>query len=399
MQMLSNDVRGGFSIGSFNILHFQSERFKNEDEKEYKLEKAEHIAKIIKDEGFAITCLQECLHLPFGHGSADCIVRFLNGGMPIGQYDYVHCSTMYDRLKSYGYKYRSDHESGGEYAFIWDRSRVSMPTDKGAMVVYNAINESVAKGLGDYIAGVSAAIASGAYALARKSDAANDKKRAERERAARFAAGTIAGAGAIQRAAVEMRCESRRKAIEELLHAFVRPPFVGIFNLNNDRNKQLRIINTHLQWSKIKGEGITGTAGRKIELAALADVVLTVVNSRRRGFFETVFTVVAGDFNYGASTVTSELLKTSRGSDLTVAQCGSSKPFMVNRVQVEMRKEYPRFEPIPGNDYDHFLFSRPCWSADSAKVVTENDAFFIYSGYSKKTISDHYPVKLTTFSL
>ena len=394
----------GFSIGSFNVLHFQSETGATIEDRDYKLEKAKRIAHIIRDENIAIMCLQECMKKPNMPCAADRIVGFLNGGIPYGRYECIHCADLYDQLKDYGYKFRSQHESTGEYAFIWDKSRVTLAKNRGAAIVYNAINDAITKGLDVAISIEAFAIIAGDLIL-RRQDERKDKeskqaRNGEQEGMGKWfvPVGTgIVTAGAIS--ANQMVADERKEAISAMLKAVLRPPFVGLFTLNNDANKQLRVINVHTQWSKIVGEAVSGSAARRIELQFLLDVVFPAVDTQRSGFFDTAFTVMAGDFNMRAHEI--EALKDLLpGSDnLNVLQVNSSKPMLTNPTEVEQRKEYPNYAPNPGKDYDHFVVNRSCWSESGTRVASDNDSFFIYDGFAKRTLSDHYPVKLTTISL
>ena len=393
----------GFSIGSFNVLHFQSETEVTIEDRDYKLEKVKRIAHIIRNENIAIMCLQECMKKPNMPCAADRIVGFLNGGMPYGRYECIHCADLYDQLKDYGYKFRSQHESAGEYAFIWDKSRVTFAKNRGAAIVYNAISDAITKGLDAAIAVGASAIIAGDFILRRQNEQKKESKHArngEQDGKEKWfvPAGTgIVAAGAIS--ANQMVADERKEAISAMLKAVLRPPFVGLFTLNNDTNKQLRIINVHTQWSKIAGEAVSGVAARRMELQYLLDVVFPSVDTQRSGFFDTAFTVMAGDFNMCAHEIEALKALLPASGNLNVLQVNSSKPMLTNPIEVEQRKEYPNYEPNPGKDYDHFVVNRSCWSESGTRVASDNDSFFIYDGFAKRTISDHYPVKLTTISL
>lgn len=377
----------GFSIGSFNVLKFQW------SDREDREEKARHIADLIRAENFAVVCLQECYAKDDIPNTLTKIVSFLNYGLPFGKYDGVHSSELYKRLKDDGYKFRSVGESRGEYAFIWDATRVELACD--ATTVYDRINEQLTRGLGAAISAGAILAASGLSVLnrmRRKCD--GDKGLGHRLR--RVASASVVVAPVI---GSETMIGARHKAIQTALYACLRIPFVGIFKLKTDENKQLRIINVHTQWSKVKGESISGKTAREVEMKYLLDHAFAIVNEQRSGLSETVFTVMAGDFNYTAAQIEALKLQTDRGASLTIAQRMSSKPRLANRIAVERKKEFPRFEPIPGHDYDHFVFSRPCWNANSGMAVYDQDSFIMFEGYARRPVSDHYPVKLTTFHL
>ena len=394
----------GLSIGSFNVLHFQSETGATIEDRDYKREKVERIAHIIRDENIAIMCLQECMKKPNMPCAADRIVCFLNGGMPHGQYECIHCADLYDQLKDYGYKFRSQHESVGEYAFIWDKSRVTFAKNRGAAIVYNAINDRITRGLDSVIAAGATAIIAGNFLLRRQGDQQNKESKQHRngqyDGAEKWSMPMWTGIVASEAiAGNHMIADKRKESIIAMLKAVLRPPLVGLFNLNNDMNKQLRIINVHTQWAKIAGESVSGVVARRIELQYLLDVVFPVVDTQRSGFFDTTFTVMAGDFNMRFHKIDAmkDLLSGSRG--LNVLQTKSSKPQLTNPIEVKERKAYPNYEPNPGKDYDHFVVNRSCWSESGTRVVTDNDSFFIYEGFARRTISDHYPIKLTTSML
>ena len=396
----------GFSIGSFNVLHFQSETGATIEDRDYKLEKARRIARIIQDKNIAIMCLQECMKKPNMPCAADRIIGFLNGGMPYGRYECLHCADLYDQLKDYGYKFRSQHESTGEYAFIWDKSRVTFAKNKKGAIVYNAIDDAITKGLDVAIAAGAAATVASDFILRRKrqddqrNKVGGNVRNDEHDRKEKWL--VPAGAGIVATGAItanQMVAGERKEAISAMLKAVLRPPFVGLFTLNNDSNKQLRIINVHTQWSKIAGEVVSGAAARRIELQYLLDVVFPAVDTQRSGFFDTAFTVMAGDFNMRIHEIEGIKALLSGTGDLSVLQMNPSKPRLTNPIEVEQRKAYPNYEPNPGKDYDHFVVNRSCWGENGTGVVTDNDSFFIYDGFAKRTISDHYPVKLTTISL
>lgn len=390
---------GGFVIGSFNVQRFQSEGASGNLSYDDRQAKAKHIAEIIRSENFAITCLQECFREK-SNGAispAERITSYLNGGLALGRYACIHCSRFYDVLKDYGYKFRSLNESRGEYAFIWDTTKVTLAIDKGAMVVYNAINERLTRGLDAAItAGLATMLLVGGVGR-QKSDKEEDEERKRlgvaKNAGKMMEASAVAG---VAYAANHKIAGSRKERIAELLRSSLRPPFVGLFNMKYDKNKQIRLINVHTQWGKIKGESISGEEARKIEMRYLVDIVFPTVDTQRSGFNETVYTVMAGDYNYSAESLMVKSVMTKYGANIRMVQHDSTKWYLSNPVEVEERRQLPIYKPIPGHDYDHFVVSRPCWSDGSGTAIHHNEDYFVGEGYGRCPISDHYPVRLST---
>jgi len=395
---------GGFSIGSFNVLHFQSEGNTTSLSFEERQQKARQIAELIRSEDFAVVCLQECFRETSNGviSPAERITCNLNGGMAMGRYECIHCSRIYDELKAYGYKFRSENESRGEYAFIWDKMRVTLDKSSRAMIVYNAINERITRGLDAAItAGVAACsliIRSGRNERSDKNDKEQHRNRLDKRDSKGKSSsddaliGGVAGLAVIANHGIAMR---RKTQIKELLQASLRPPFVGLFTMNHDKNKQLRLINVHTQWGRISGETLSGTAARNIEMRYLAEVVFPTVENQRSGFYETVFAVMAGDYNLTADSIARKISETKYGSSLRVAQRDSTKWYLTNPIEVAKREGLPIYEPIEKcHDYDHFIFSRPCWTEDSGRAIQNNPSFMVGEGYGRHPISDHYPVRL-----
>lgn len=383
-------MASGFSIASFNVRNFNTDSSGN---RQFKEEKQRKITALIETKGFNVVALQEIQT----DNTVRDIVKMLNGGPEHGTYDYVHCRSIYDDLKTQGYAFKSESQSRGELAFIWDTRSVKLE-GRESLFLYKGIDERLNHAIDTFVS-IAAAMFSGF--LATQKHEKSDSKLPGGSNAVGAVAVAAAGYG-VHRQMVEAeqtRASETHKRSSEILRNLIRPPLVGIFTKNSDRNKQLRIINVHSQFGKTAFDNDCGRTIRKAEAKFLMKDVFEIVNSQRCGDCKTAFTMIAGDFNLRLS----DLEQVARipsvvatNPDMVASQDEKSTVKVSNQQEVDRKGEQRKYEQV--HDYDHFIFSSDCWKKENAELaLTLNDeSFYVLKGNERRAMSDHLPIVISS---
>lgn len=402
----------GVTICSFNLWNLQSHARGKDSDPGFRAQRVRKVADLIARNQFGVVVLQEA-RTP---ETVNDICRAINESAGFGRYNGVHCADAYERIfgkNGYGGKTGATLKRA-ELAFIWD-SRVFEPAcDDFAKIVYTGIDNSVNHVYDAFFASLAALVVGGMRYVGKRD---GGKKQAKREAA--VDAGAVAAAALAVDAnnhAASKIVEWSKEETEEWLRSSLRPPFVLLLNFRSDRNKQLRLINVHLQFGltaadegdRLENETAAAQKMRirqeEVKLLAMNDLnVFDIVDSQRSGGNETAITIAAGDFNLSVEQVKADGSGNRNvPEDMVVAQTQRSSLSLKAAADTEERK---RVICPTVHSYDHFLFKSDVWRADDAKVLDSpdplcDDGFYAEKIVSGKTvlhpISDHLPVVITS---
>ena len=402
----------GVKICSFNLWNLQSHVAGKDSDPKFRAQRIKKVADLIARNLFSVVVLQE-VKTP---DTVNDICRLINESAGLGRYNGVHCADAYERIfGENGYSGKTNTTlKRAELAFIWD-SRVFEPaSDDFAKIVYTGIDNSIHHVYDVFFASVAALFVGGMRYWNKKKD---DKDKIRHE--AVIDESALAATGL----AIDANNHSASKVVEwskdeteEWLRQNLRPPFVLLLNFRNDKNKQLRLINVHLQFGltsvdeeerqKDETQSALKLRIRQQEVRLLTqndENIFDIVNSQRSGGHETTLTIIAGDFNLSVAQVKADTTGNPNVPlDMIVAQTKNSSISLKAAADTEENKKV--LCPTV-NSYDHFLFKSDVWSADNAKVLDSpdplsDDGFYAEKVVKGKTvlhpISDHLPVVITS---
>lgn len=182
--------------------------------------------------------------------------------------------------------------------------------------------------------------------------------------------------------------EVRRQVIEHFKSALARPPLVGCFRPVGGfsfRPLEIRIINTHIRFSGLVDK-------RLDEFKQLAGRMYTAINTLRTGSFNTVYTLLMGDYNLSA-----ERLNLLQQNPCFLNSCENHQMETVQTQKTTLRRydesiaDQPEGESCYSKSYDHFSYDgrRVGPLASQARRINY-ETFKIH----RTEISDHVPVVL-----
>ena len=402
----------GIKICSFNLWNLQSHVAGKDSDPKFRTQRVKKVADLIARNLFSVVVLQE-VKTP---DTVNDLCRLINENAGFGRYSGVHCSNAYDKIFGKG-KFSGKTNTTlkrAELAYIWDTRIFEPACDDFAKVVYKGIDDSINHAYDVFFASVAALIAGGMRYWNRKND---EKKQIKHE--AVIDGGVLAATGW----AIDANNHSASKVVEwndekteKWLRQNLRPPFVLLLNFRNDKKKQLRLINVHLQFGLTSAdvderqENETKAAQKlrirqdEVKLLTQNDEnIFDIVNSQRSGGYETALTMIAGDFNLSIDQLKADATGNPNVPlDMIVAQVKNSS---ISLTAAADTAEHKKVLCPTVNSYDHFLFKSDVWSADNAKVLDSpdplsDDGFFAEKVVKGKTvlhpISDHLPVVITS---
>ena len=208
----------------------------------------------------------------------------------------------------------------------------------------------------------------------------------------------------------------RRKSGEIKL---VRPPYVGYFTaqgLPGGCNFDLRLINTHITFSKPKDATVDVLTARRNELTVLSRDIYGTVSDRVLGSKRSIFTVLLGDYNLVLDNDGPKILKDGytyeikNGKEMQFDQKykTSLKKLNDSENQSNIKEDILEFlrrekyvegsEDYYSRNYDHFGYEKTLKAKYKIKC-TRVEAIDYYHGTNKfknylDKISDHVPIKL-----
>jgi len=395
-------------IGSFNLKNFKAHVFGKDPDPKYRESRLRAIAKIIQSQAFAIVALQEVKD----EATVSEICRTINGCG--NRYQGVHCARFYQQLfpndgTGFQNKTHGGAQAKGELAYIWDSSVVEPATDEYAKVVYRDIDTRVNHAWDIFFSALAALYIAGMrIASINKKQKGGRSSRVKETVTDSAAVGLAAVAIGANQTSATAEIDAGPAAAEAFLQSQIRPPLVALFNLKHDTNKQLRLINVHLQFGLTDADEEVREDGerdselkmkvRRKEAEFVAGKLFEIVDSQRSGRFETVYTLALGDFNLEPKDFQYEDKKSVLPADMIMAQTDESTLSVRNVKETEPGK---RVSCCSCSIYDHFLFRSDVWDPKDASVMNWNcDDFFVPKQIEQKEVlypvSDHCPVMLTT---
>ena len=402
----------GVKICSFNLWNLQSRVAGKDSDPKFRTQRIKRVADLIARNLFSVIVLQE-VKTP---ATVNDICRLINESAGFGRYNGVHCADAYEQIiGNNGYRGKTNTTlKRAELAFIWD-SRVFEPAcDDYAKVVYKGIDDNINHAYDAFFVSAAALIVGGMrYWNKKKEEKKQIRHEAVIDESALVAAGLAIDANNHSASKV---VEWSKDETEKWLRQNLRPPFVLLLNFRNDRNKQLRLINVHLQFGltpvdeqerwKEETQSALKLRIRQQEVRLLAqneENIFDIVNSQRSGGHETALTIIAGDFNLNVAQVKTDATGNPNVPlDMVVAQTKNSSISLKAAADTE---EHKKVLCPTVNSYDHFLFKSDVWSADNAKVLDSPDPLIDDGFYAEKVvegktvlhpISDHLPVVITS---
>lgn len=341
-------------IGSFNVLNLNT---KDAENNSFKEDKCQKIAKLIENEGFHIIALQEIQ----SDNAVSRITSYLNNNGT--KYQYCHCGSLYQELNDAGILNRNGANFKSDYGFIWDTSKVYLYGDKA---VYKALDDIEKKEWDSFIERIidilieayksmtsQTGLNSGVFAKLPKGEALN----------------------------------KYRDTLRNTLHQTLRPPLIACFKpsgLFGSLLHEIRIINTHTQWSKGKSDEQSAKQIRMEEINFIQRILHQKVNELRTGSFNSVYTLIAGDFNLSAE----EINQMSIDGMITVQEQPSTCKWDDNQNGLTLK-----------SNYDHFAYNEDRIAhliPDGATTINTDESGFTLNKDGKiVTVSDHVPIKMT----
>lgn len=398
----------GVTICSFNLWNLQSHVSGNDSDPTFRAQRIQKVADLIARNHFGVVVLQE-VKTP---ETVNDICKRINESAGFGRYNGVHCSDAYEQIfAENGYSGKTATTlKRAELAFIWDSMMFEPACDDYAKVVYKGIDNSINHVYDVFFASLAALVVGGMRCLNRNED---EEKRVKHE-AALDGSAVAAAAVAVNsnNHAASKIVEWTKDETEEWLRQNLRPPFVLLLNFRNNRKKQLRLINVHLQFGltsadeEYRQENETRASQKlrirqeEVKLLAKNDEnIFDIVNSQRSGGNETAITIVAGDFNLNVDQIKSDSTGGMNVSeDMIVAQTKKSSLSLKAAPDTE---DHNKVICPTVHSYDHFMFKSDVWCEDDAKVLDSpdplnDDGFYAEKIVNDKTvlhpISDHLPI-------
>jgi len=172
-----------------------------------------------------------------------------------------------------------------------------------------------------------------------------------------------------------------------------RAPYYARFTPKALPNMEIRLINTHIRFNKVKSDDISRSDQRYQEFRILAEDIMARISNQPE-FNKDFYTVLLGDYN------------------LTLVQIREKGQITVESRSGQKLKEITTAQELPtslsnddntkiiyANNYDHFTyntenFERLC-SFDIERIDAVNKYFDNDREAYKTKISDHVPIKLT----
>jgi len=172
-----------------------------------------------------------------------------------------------------------------------------------------------------------------------------------------------------------------------------RPPYYARFTPNNLPRVEIRLINTHIRFNKVKTDSVSGATQRYHEFRILAEDIMARISNQPE-FNRDFYTVLLGDYNLKLCQINNEM------PILIDSRFGFFKKHVVT-VQNDLTtlSNDQNTNIIYANDYDHFTYNEESFNRLSSFQVQRIDVVSKYLNSDrekyKNTISDHIPIKLT----
>ncbi len=350
-------------IVSFNVLNLNTKE--NDLNSTFKEKKCQKIAELLSKEDFSIIALQEIQ----SEDAVSRIVRYMNGNTGNTPYDFCHCASIYDELNDHGIRNRHGSKFKSDYGFIWDTRKVFLYCDKA---LYKGLEDCEKKEWNHLLEQI-VDILLKAYqnALSQGGQFSNLFSKLPRGES----------------------LEIHREKLLATLHQTLRPPLIACFkpvSFFGSLLHEIRIINTHAQW-KANSIYETGTSReiRQLEMRFIQGTLHSAVNTLRTGSFNTVYTIVAGDFNLNLDEIKPIYADTKYFENHQMET--------IQSYQSTCKWDSENEEIRPVSNYDHFAFDRnriTQYMVNEAivqPVSITKESFLL----DKKLLSDHMPIKMT----
>ena len=398
-------------IGSFNVQNLklkpgQDLKFgdgSSNQSDSFKKQKIEKISKILKDEAFDLIALQEIQNEEAVKKIADTL-----------GYQFCHASNIYEELIKRGFKNKHDSVFKPEYAFLWNPNSLTLERDPE---VYKGISDRIAKHFDMFIDALAIMIAG--MLFFRDKDPKKEKKENEEKKDESKQKGLqYLGLIGIDLTSKKITREIAKKRIADILHKTLRPPLYGIFRRpfsseigmsvpdyphspsvvsgGGYGSRELRIINTHIQFGVGKDEFGGAKAIRLKELEFVLGTLYDIVATQRDGKWRCPTTIVAGDYNMSWENLS------NLNSSKDFMDCHKNRSFVVTNqkkpstVKIANPDEVnegktPQIEYV--NNYDHFSYDSDMFNIGDpiiSRFDCTNENFIA----DNRLISDHVPIKM-----
>lgn len=349
------------TIGSFNVLNLNAkEKDKDDDFKEAKCKK---IAELIDSSKFDIVALQEIQT----DDAVKRIVHYLNGNDHYSPYDYCHCASLYGELNDAGLLNRNGSKFKSDYGFIWNKQKVQLYCDEA---LYKALDDKTNEEWQHFLEKIADILITAYEELTSQGGKQS---------------------GLFSKLPQGEDFETHKDKLLAVLHSTLRPPLIACFKPASWYGAllhEIRIINTHTQWSKGKSDEKSAKKIRLEEMRFIQGKLHSEVNTLRTGTFNSIYTVIAGDFNMSKDDV-SEIYK----SESEVFDGHKMMTVQDAKSTCKWNEEKQIFEYK--SNYDHFAFEEErIWplTQEVATVQANKKNFLI--GDEEKPVSDHIPIKI-----
>lgn len=167
-----------------------------------------------------------------------------------------------------------------------------------------------------------------------------------------------------------------------------RDPFYARFTPKNNLRVEIRLINTHIRYTKDKEADIGEIRQRRNEYNVLIKSILESISNKRYGNNYVPYTVLLGDYNLSltGSDRCEEYVAVHYGNKSCYARTVQDKLTTINKNNDGYSSNYDHFSYNEGN----FEGVRARWSRVDAVAKYYGNDFEQY----KKRVSDHLPIKL-----
>lgn len=167
-----------------------------------------------------------------------------------------------------------------------------------------------------------------------------------------------------------------------------RDPFYARFTPKNNLRVEIRLINTHIRYTKDKEADIGEIRQRRNEYNVLIKSILESISNKRYGNNYVPYTVLLGDYNLSltGSDRCEEYVAVHYGNKSCYARTVQDKLTTINKNNDGYSSNYDHFSYNEGN----FEGIRARWSRVDAVAKYYGNDFEQY----KKRVSDHLPIKL-----
>lgn len=352
-------------MGSFNVYVLNTKQDDTSNTK--KDQKCEKIANLIKEEKFDIIALQEIQT----DNAVERIAHYLNGNDSNSPYDYCHCSSLYDELNNspLGLRNRNGSKFKSDYGFIWNSRKVSLYCEEA---LYKALDDCERKEWDSFLERIVDIL----IKTYKEIMAQGGQK-----------------SGLFAKLPQGESLGQYREKLLTTLHQTLRPPLIACFKPNDFFGSllhEIRVINTHTQWKKGRSDDRSSKQIRLEEMRFIQGHLHNAVNTLRTGSFNTVYTVIAGDFNLSID-------------ELAPIYTDVTKLFGNHRMKTiqeeastcKWDKEQEMFSRR--SNYDHFAYDANRIDElvpGGAKPININKDNFLI-GEEEGPVSDHVPIKMT----